>query len=151
MYPVRFAVAAVLGGVPLFGVYVATSWSVQAELETAARLISDRAAKQDRLPVARPAPPAVAVSKVVTRIEVLPDGGRTVTLEDDAGQVLYRSDPIRQETVVTRGGPVPAGQGGPTLSVPVLGSADPDPFAAKFGASPVPSDADAVQPSAPKG
>jgi hypothetical protein len=74
-----------------------------------------------------------------------------VTLEDDAGQVLYRSDPIRQETVVTRGGPVPAGQGGPTLSVPVLGSADPDPFAAKFGAALVPSDADAVQPSAPKG
>ena len=147
MQPVRFAAAALVGGVSLLCLYAAASWSVEAELETAARMISNRAAKQDRLPVVRPAPVA-ALPNVVPRIEVLPDGGRIVTLEDASGQVLYRSDPIRRETTVARGSPVPDPQG---LPAPVLGSAEPDPFAAKFGAAPAPDGAEPNRAPAPKG
>ena len=139
MHPVKLAAATVVGGVSLLGLYAAAGWSVQAELETAARLISNRAMKQDRLPLARAVPP-VAAPKLVTRIEVLGSGERIVTLEDASGQVVYRSDPIRQETVISRGSPVPSGEP-PAPSVPALGSADP--FAAEFGA-PAPGDAEAA-------
>ena len=84
--------------------------------------------------------PSVAAPKLVTRIEVLGSGERIVTLEDASGQVVYRSDPIRQETVISRGSPVPSGEP-PAPSVPALGSADP--FAAEFGA-PAPGDAEAA-------
>ncbi len=52
MHPVKLAAATVVGGVSLLGLYAAAGWSVQAELETAARMISNRAMKQDRLPLA---------------------------------------------------------------------------------------------------
>ena len=57
MHPIKLALASALtGAIALGGVYVATSWSVQARLETAARAVSNRAAKQDRLPIMRTAP-----------------------------------------------------------------------------------------------
>lgn len=57
MHPIKLALASALtGAIALGGVYVATSWSVQARLETAAREVSNRAAKQDRLPIMRVAP-----------------------------------------------------------------------------------------------
>ena len=55
------AFACVLSGaLALGGVYVATSWSLHARLETAAREVSQRSAKQDRLPVIRVAPAKTA-------------------------------------------------------------------------------------------
>lgn len=60
MHRIKSVLAAVLTGtLALGGLYVATSWSVQARLETAAREVSNRAAKQDRLPVLRVAPAPV--------------------------------------------------------------------------------------------
>ncbi len=61
MHRIGWTFACVLSGaLALGGVYVATSWSLQARLETAAREVSQRAAKQDRLPVFRVAPARIA-------------------------------------------------------------------------------------------
>ena len=103
-----FAMAA-LGGAVVFALgYAATSWSVNRKLETAARLVSNTAAKQDRLDPARIALPPV--EPVLRReIERLPSGEARVTLVDAAGRVVYRDDPGVGETVVARDAPLPSG------------------------------------------
>ena len=103
-----FAMAALGGAVLLAIGYTATSWSVNRKLETAARMVSNKAAKQDRLdparPVLRPVEPTLR-----PEVEVLPSGAARVTLVDPAGRIVYRDDPAAGETVVARDAALPSG------------------------------------------
>ena len=79
MHRIGRAFACVLSGaLALGGVYVATSWSLHARLETAVRGVSRRAAKQDRLRVLRVAP-ANAAPMRLERHERVPDGGQATS------------------------------------------------------------------------
>ena len=115
-----FAMAALGGAVVLALGYSATSWSVNRKLETAARMVSNKAAKQDRLDPARAAlPPSEPVLR--REIERLPSGEARVMLVDAAGRVIYRDDPDVGETVVARDAAIPSGLR-PTAPQPRLGA-----------------------------
>jgi hypothetical protein len=78
MHRIRSALAAVLTGtLALGGMYVATTWSVQARLETAAREVSNRAAKQDRWPALRAAPAPMTPIRPKGREEAQESGDAT--------------------------------------------------------------------------
>ena len=103
-----FAAAALGSAVVLALGYTATSWSVNRKLETAARMVSNKAAKQDRLDSLRAVLPPVE-PMLRREIEVLASGEARVRLVDPAGRVVYRGDPAAGETVVARDAAIPSG------------------------------------------
>ena len=103
-----FAMAALGGAVVLAFGYMATSWSVNRKLDSAARMVSNKAAKQDRLDPAHAVLPPVEPT-LRREIEVLPSGAARVTLVDPAGRVVYRGDPATGETIVARDAALPSG------------------------------------------
>ncbi len=105
-------------------------WSMPDDLETAARVVSNRAAKQDRLdaghsramaaaPGARPA--------LVRQIRVLDSGETVVMLVDASGRIVYRSDPSLRETLVARNAPAARLLGDPGPDFMLAGLAHRDP------------------------
>ena len=101
-------------------------------------VVSNAAAKQDRLdpaPSARPArAPGLAAA---SRIESEGVAGLIVTLRDRDGRVLYRHDPDRRETTVARDSAIegPAGAAGspgiPPGDAIRMAKADPEGFLAR--------------------
>ena len=104
-----FAAMAGGGVLGLALAFAVTLGATPADSRDTAPVVSNRAAKQDRIETDRAAvrhklPRSAAVAQV--EIQQGP-AGAVVTLFDANGQVVYRSDPERQETTVSRGAVIP--------------------------------------------
>ena len=104
-----FATMAGGGVLGLALAFAVTLGAAPADSRDTAPVVSNRAAKQDRIETDRAAvrhklPRSAAVAQV--EIQQGP-AGPVITLFDANGQVVYRSDPERQETTVSRGAVIP--------------------------------------------
>ncbi|MDC7785002.1 hypothetical protein PQJ75_23440 [Rhodoplanes sp. TEM] len=85
-----------VGGEPVFG---GTSAEAQARTAALAAPI-DRTRKSDRLPTAATTRPE---AKIISTVEVVGVRDAAIVYRDRDGRVLYKSDPLTNATVVTKG------------------------------------------------
>ena len=104
-----FATMAGGGVLGLALAFAVTLGTAPADGRDAAPVVSNRAAKQDRLEIDRAAVRhKLPRSATVAQVEIQQGpAGAVVTLFDSNGQIVYRSDPERRETTVSRGAVIP--------------------------------------------
>jgi hypothetical protein len=124
----------------LGGFAAVTSWAMVAPSESAAPSFADifrapdqaasetvmRATKGDRLATAasQQALPDAGVRRIVTSIEVVGVDDASILYRDRDGNILYRTDPVRNVTVIAKGVKLPEvtvrqGDRSPTTPVPM--------------------------------
>lgn len=89
-------------------VYAATTWSLHAQLERAAAVTSNSAAKRDQSSRTYFASPAR--QRLTKHSRLLPSGEPEVTWRGPDDRVVYRNDPRTSETIVMRGTRIPLGE-----------------------------------------
>ena len=105
--------ALVIGSLLGLGIaFVVMLGTALADVRDALPVVSNAAAKQDRIDV------AVRRTAVVSNVEITHMAGTVLTMRDADGQVVYHSDPSRRETVVARDALIPT-----TLWDPLQGTA----------------------------
>ena len=103
-----FATMAVGGFVGLAVGFAATLGAAPADVKDVAPVVSNGAAKQDRLGTAPVVRRTLSEPVVVSQVQLLGPNGPVVALLDREGRILYRSDPAAGATVVARDAVVPA-------------------------------------------
>ncbi len=103
-----FATMAAGGFVGLAIGFAATLGTAPADVKDVAPVVSNGAAKQDRIGSAPVVRRSLSEPVVVSQVQLLGPNGPVVALLDREGRILYRSDPAAGETVVARDAVIPA-------------------------------------------
>ena len=103
-----FATMAAGGFVGLAIGFAATLGTAPAGVKDVAPVVSNGAAKQDKVASAPVVRRSLSEPVVVSQVQLLGPDGPVVALLDREGRILYRSDPAAGETVVARDAVIPA-------------------------------------------